>query len=202
MASDDFAAYACILVIAGHRAPKAQTDVCATTGTRRVSLRTIQRCHIHEDVTQRSYNLSVPPISPTLFRRLSLWLISLLMGLLALGPFLHAHYGASWTTGFHIYGVPSSLSAALPQWVSDGPVLSVPSEEESPAVGVETSLPRAEADSFSPDAPVLLLLTGMLLLALQRLPLAGAWMPGAPPGLHTTFQAGWPPPAHAPPLAP
>jgi len=124
------------------------------------------------------------------------------MGLLALGPFLHAHYGASWTTGFHVNGVPSTLTAALPQWVSEGPVLSVPSEEESPAVGVETSLPRAEADTFSPDAPVLLLLTGMLLLALQRLPLAGAWMPGAPLASTRRFKLGGRRPPTAPPLAP
>ena len=40
-----------------------------------------------------SYNLRVTSSNP--YRRLSLGLISLLMGLLAIGPFLHAHYGLS-----------------------------------------------------------------------------------------------------------
>ncbi len=147
----------------------------------------------------QAYNLSVPASPPV--RRLSLWLISLLMGLLALGPFLHAHYGASWATGFHLSGLPSGLTVSVPDVATDSPMLSPPSEEESPAVGVVTSLPRDEVNSFTPDAPALFFLSVCVLQVLQRQPLLGLWTPVTAPLLATLSQAGWPPLAQAPPKA-
>jgi len=151
------------------------------------------------NVTLQTYNLCVT--FSTSFRRASLGLISLLMGLLALGPFLHAHYGASWATGFHLSGLPAVMASALPDVATDSPMLSLPSEEESPAVGVVTSLPRGEVNSFTPDAPALLLLSVCVLQVLQRLPLPGLWTPVAAPLRAPLSQAGWPPPAQAPPHA-
>ena len=40
--------------------------------------------------------------APSLLRR---WLTLLMVGLLALGPFLHSHFGTSHDTGFHLDGV-------------------------------------------------------------------------------------------------
>lgn len=139
--------------------------------------------------------------SSTFLRHLRLGLISLLMGVLALGPFLHAHYGASWATGFHLSGLPAAMASALPDGATDSPMLSLPSEEESPAVGVVTSLPRGEVNSFTPDAPALFLLSGCVLQVLQRLSLPGLWTPIAAPLRAPLLQAGWPPPAQAPPRA-
>jgi hypothetical protein len=126
-------------------------------------------------------------------------LISLLMGLLALGPFLHAHYGASLATGFHINGLQVVAIAQTPDLALDSPLLSIPTEQESPAVGVVTSLPRFEADSVAPDVTPVLLLSFLIQSILHRLPCAWPWALAAPPAISSIFQAGFPPPAHAPP---
>jgi hypothetical protein len=139
----------------------------------------------------------VIPVNP--FRRLSLGLVSLLMGLLALGPFLHAHYGASQATGFHVNGLQAVAMAQTAGMASDSPVLSPPSEQESPAVGVVTSLPRWETDSFSPDTAHVPLLSEVVSGGLQRLMLAAFWPSTLKPIDSRIFKAGFPPPAHAPP---
>ena len=146
-----------------------------------------------------SYNLCVTSSNP--YRRLSLGLISLLMGLLALGPFLHAHYGASLATGFHVNGLQAVAIAQVSGIASDGPMLSLPSEQESPAVGVVTSLPRFEADTFTADTTPVLLIRFLIQTVLQRLPSAWHWTPVTPCVQGRIFQAGFPPPAHAPPQA-
>mgnify|MGYP000450288936 CR=1 FL=1 len=143
--------------------------------------------------------MSVTSSNP--FRPLSLWLISLLMALLALGPFLHAHYGTSLATGFHVNGLQAVSAAQATGIASDLPLLSPASEEESPAVGVVTSLPRFEADRWVLDSAPVLLLTVLIHSVLQRLPSTWPWTPAAPPVQGRTFQAGFPPPAHAPPTA-
>ncbi len=123
------------------------------------------------------------------------------MGLLALGPFLHAHYGASQATGFHVNGLQAVGMTQTPGKVSDTPVLSLPTEQESPAVGVVTSLPRSEADSFSPDTAHVLLLSQVVLGVSQRLMLAASWPSTRKPIDSRIFKAGFPPPAHAPPTS-
>jgi len=167
-------------------------------------------------------------ITSPLYRRLSLWLISLLMGLLALGPFLHAHYGASWMTGFHLSGLPASARVALPITGAEAnpnvPVLSPSHEEESPAVGVAPSMPRgsgsgsgaragagsgagddpsdSEADAHTVSAHWVLMFGPSALLMPYLGHLLGSFAVGAdtlkPPSI---FKAGWPPPAHAPPFS-
>jgi hypothetical protein len=134
---------------------------------------------------------------------LSLWLISLLMALLALGPFLHAHYGTSQATGFHVNGLQAveaaQSQATLPILTTDSPMLSPTTDQESPAVGVVTSLPRFEADSVTPDVTTVLLLSFLILSVLQRLPSTWPWTLADHPVIARNFQAGFPPPAHAPP---
>ena len=86
----------------------------------------------------RSYNFAV--IASRFYRQCSLWLVTLLMGLLALGPFLHAHYGPSVSTGFHINGLETAAVAT--HWTAateEVSTASAPNELESPAVGVDTS---------------------------------------------------------------
>ena len=155
------------------------------------------KCHAR--VTPRSYNLAVT--SPAQFRTWTLWLISLLMCLLALGPFLHAHYGASLTSGFHINGLQAVTMTPTPGQATDGPVLSLPTEQDSPAVGVVTSLPRTEADAFTPDTTNVVLFSFLVLSVLHRLPSAWPWKEAILPVTARWLQAGCPPPAHAPPLS-
>ena len=119
------------------------------------------------------------------------------MGLLALGPFLHAHYGASWTTGFHVNGLQAVV--ITPTASIDTPTLSLPTEQESPAVGVVASLPRSEADSLASEMPPVVILSLIVLSLLPALRSAWPWNPAAPAVIRRFFQAGCPPPAHAPP---
>ena len=160
-------------------------------------------CKCHADNFPRwhaaSYNLCVTSSNP--YRRLSLGLISLLMGLLAIGPFLHAHYGPSMATGFHVNGLQAAAITSHAGTPTDSPMLSLPTEQESPAVGVVTSLPRFEADTFSADTTPVLLLSFLIQSVTLRLSNTWPWTPAAPPGIARIFQAGFPPPAHAPPTA-
>ncbi|MBD8051674.1 hypothetical protein [Limnohabitans radicicola] len=131
-----------------------------------------------------------------LFQRLSLCIVVLLMGLLSIGPFLHSHVGASLVSGFHLDGVHGLAqthaanahgSKALPSF----------SEDESPARVVVTSLPNSQPDNvFVGDLTAVLaaVLLASLVCPPQRT--RRAWPSAAPA---RTYQAGWPPPALAPP---
>ena len=94
------------------------------------------------------------PAQPLLHR----WLALLLAGLLALGPFLHSHFGASHDTGFHLDGVHAVH--AQPDTAAHA---TQAQDEESPALGVATSLPHPE-DEGQPHL-ALALLTVILPLA-------------------------------------
>ena len=79
---------------------------------------------------------------PSLAHRwLSLWLGVLL----ALGPFLHSHFGASHEQGFHVDGVHAvhAAPALSPELHS----VQAP-DDESPALGVATSLAQSEEDGL------------------------------------------------------
>ena len=130
-----------------------------------------------------------------------LYLAIALVALLAIGPFLHAHYGASLTSGFHINGLQAVTMTSTPGQSADGPVLSLPTEQDSPAVGVVTSLPRTEADAFTPDTTNVVLFSFVVLSVLHRLPIAWPCQEAALPVIARWLQAGCPPPAHAPPLS-
>ena len=118
---------------------------------------------------------------------------AVLIGLLALGPFLHGHLGASHVSGFHLDGIHAVSHAH-----EAGSAHSMRAvDDESPALGVATSLPKPDDDGS-------LLLQAALLLAvalglLPRLVLLRIRPSAAGPRPVHAYHAGWPPPAHAPP---
>ena len=128
-----------------------------------------------------------PQALPLLHR----WLTLLLAMLLALGPFLHSHFGASHETGFHLDGVH-----ALHDNASSTVTAMQSSDEDSLALGVAASLPQPENKSW------LALGFALLMVALPLLPLQRQVLPRVPRAQHrpaTRYRAGLPPPGLAPP---
>ncbi len=119
---------------------------------------------------------------------------AVLIGLLALAPFLHGHLGASHVSGFHLDGIH-----AVAHTSEAGSAHSMRAvDDESPALGVVTSLPKPDDDGS-------LLLQAALLLAavlglLPRLVLLRIRPSAAEPRPVHAYRDGWPPPALAPPL--
>jgi hypothetical protein len=121
--------------------------------------------------------------------------------LLALGPFLHGHFGSAHLTGFHLDGLD-----ALEHLHSTGPLEQAnPYDIESPAVGVAIAVSRFE----EPGSPAsdLALIDGLLTTLLASLTLALAATPAVllcwrrvPAGAGPAHaRPGAPPPALAPP---
>ena len=129
-------------------------------------------------------------LAPSLLRR---WLTLVMVGLLALGPFLHSHFGASHDTGFHLDGV-HAVHASAPADVSAVQT----SDDESPALGVAASLPSPE-DKALGLLGLALLVAVLPLLPRRRLPLPRAQRTLAP--ACSLYRAGLPPPCLAPPAA-
>lgn len=129
----------------------------------------------------------------TRFQLLNRWATAVLIGLLALGPFLHGHLGASHISGFHVDGLHAVNHPAEPGLSPSMSAL----DDESPALGVATSLPKSDDDGR-------VLLSAALLLAfvLGLMPHRSSLRlrPAAadPPAVHA-YRDGWPPPALAPP---
>lgn len=127
------------------------------------------------------------------------------MGLLAIGPFLHSHTGASRVTGFHMDGVHgvATPSTALGTWAGTSANKAAlhslsASDDESPALGVAASLPTPDHDGFMLAAAVCLL---AVVLPLGLLCLSACTWGRAPQRTPMrVYRAGWPPPALAPPL--
>ncbi|TXI74466.1 MAG: hypothetical protein E6Q49_01770 [Limnohabitans sp.] len=114
----------------------------------------------------------------------------LLAGLLALGPFLHGHFGASHDTGFHLDGVHAVHASAPTVMALQSP------QDESPALGVAASIPQSEDESL-PD-----LAWNLLMAVLPLLSLLGVALPRpdrARPPAGTRYRPGLPPPCLAPP---
>jgi len=124
-------------------------------------------------------------------------MVVLLMGLLSIGPFLHSHVGASVVSGFHMDGVRSLTQAHTPDASTALTSFRV-NDDESPALGVATSLPKSDQDSLC-VGDITSLLAAVLLTCLVCPPLRTrlVW-PWVLPS--HTYQAGWPPPALAPPF--
>lgn len=117
-----------------------------------------------------------------------------LLALLALGPFLHAHWGQASRGGFHMDGAVVHQHAVN----ADVSVLSADDEHESPAVGVASSLPRG-AEKTPSATDVSLWVCGLLLaVLLPRMPLRLTARVPAPPLARRT-RHNWPPLALAPP---
>ncbi len=117
--------------------------------------------------------------------------------LLALGPFLHAHFGIATVSGFHMAGYNSVTVSSEPVFGMTG--ISQLDEQESASVGVETAyLKQIELDVQQPP-DVFFILTGFV-LALVDLNISSCLPRPYPqvPG-RSNFLAGFPPLTHAPP---
>lgn len=150
-------------------------------------------------VKQASYNVFMAVFAVD--RRVTHLLLAVLFGLLALGPFLHAHLGFSKVTGFHVAGYdgPVSTSSAHAHAIDDQAQHPDLSDAESPAVGVSASLVRDILDIPCPDGitiqSIVAIMAATLVLSglLQSAPV---WTrhPNRP-------RPGLPPPALAPPVS-
>jgi len=117
--------------------------------------------------------------------------------LLALGPFLHAHYGSSKETGLHLAGLTTvstmvAVDAPQPQFTPD-------EEPESAAVGVDTSYARQISLDVQDEPTVVLILT-VFVLATGVPRTVRTWVHAhAHRARRPIFLPGFPPLPHAPP---
>lgn len=128
------------------------------------------------------------------------------MALLALGPFLHAHYGNSLLTGFHVDGISHAVSHLDTPLGALIPHVTSSSEEESAALGVTASHTRqsVETTDASQDDVHTVSFYLPFVLALfavcqgHHLLARSGWR--ALQARQHVFAPGLPPLAHAPPL--
>lgn len=119
-----------------------------------------------------------------------------LIALLALGPFLHAHYGTSTITGFHIAGV-NSVGVSM-----DAPLVASflqENQEESAAVGVVTSYARKVSLDVQDESLALLVFVILVASVVLVAVISSTWRLNEPTLPRTAFSPGYPPFAHAPP---
>lgn len=121
----------------------------------------------------------------------------LMLALLVLGPFLHAHFGKVHTDGFHLDGLQWHSHSA--DW--DATSFTADDDHDSPSVGVTSSMTRTWLDTpqaqdlISWSCALVLTVLACMTIGLVRLaplpePLTSLFAPGAsPPALA--------PPAHA-----
>ena len=120
-----------------------------------------------------------------------------LVALLAIGPFLHAHYGVSKVTGLHVAGV--SAVAATAEHSLTMTSFSQDDEQESAAVGVETSYARQMVLDVQDQPQTVLVLTVFVMAALAQCLASFFFAPDTQRAARPSFQAGLPPLMHAPP---
>lgn len=123
--------------------------------------------------------------------------MAILMVLLALGPFLHAHYGSSRMLGFHVDGIVQATGVAHH---FDLTSLSQGSEEESAAVGVTTSYARQTVQDSDDDvSPSFIAMVSVLFavfghgVVVQQRKRSDSWL------VPSAYALGFLPPTHAPP---
>jgi len=133
-----------------------------------------------------------------LMQRRCLPITAILMVLLALGPFLHAHYGSSRLLGFHVDGIAQAHEAHHTRF--DLVSVSQDGEEESAAVGVTTSHARQSLQGSEDEVPADVVATVVVVFAVVSQPIVSPWQ-GQTSAWHapSTYALGFPPPAHAPP---
>ncbi|WP_310625081.1 hypothetical protein [Limnohabitans sp.] len=124
--------------------------------------------------------------------------MAILMVLLALGPFLHAHYGSSRLLGFHVDGIAQAQEVRHPRF--DLVSVSQDSEEESAAVGVTASHARQSLQDSENETPADVVATVVVVFAAVSHTFVAPWH-GQTSAWHapSTYALGFPPPAHAPP---
>ena len=120
-----------------------------------------------------------------------------LVALLAIGPFLHAHYGVSKVTGLHVAGVSAVAATAEPTLTMTS--FSQDDEQESAALGVETSYARQMVLDVQDQPQTVLVLTVFVMTALAQCLASFFLAPDTQRAGRPFFQAGLPPLPHAPP---
>ena len=135
------------------------------------------------------------PVS--LLKAISAQIAAALVVLLAIGPFIHAHYGASKATGMHLDGISAVTTSA---GVQSAPSITQDGQQESAAVGVETSFARQILLDVE-EKPQTLFIVAALVVALPALLMAAyrrpSWPRQSPPD--RSLSPGFPPLPHAPP---
>lgn len=130
-------------------------------------------------------------------RCFGVWLKCSLTVLLALGPFLHAHYGASHISGLHMDGM--DVAHVMHTHDVFEATFHNDADDESAAVGVVTSYPR-EVQLDVSDGVWISLATAWVLF------IAGALISVIPSRLHASFERVvrhfYAPSARPPTLAP
>jgi len=132
----------------------------------------------------------------SLFKTMCLYVALALVALLAIGPFLHAHYGASQVTGLHVAGVGSVVAMAES---ASNTSFSQDDEPESAALGVETSYARQAALDVEDQPSGVLMLTVFVLAALIQCVASCLRTPSPLRAGRLSYRAGLPPLPHAPP---
>jgi hypothetical protein len=133
----------------------------------------------------------------SLFKTMCLHMAMALVALLAIGPFLHAHYGASQVTGLHVAGMSSVSLSAEPALTMTS--FSQDDEPESAAVGVETSYARQAALDVEEQQQSVLILTVFVMAALIQRVVSFLLTSDTQRAGRPSFLAGFPPLPHAPP---
>jgi hypothetical protein len=133
----------------------------------------------------------------SLFKTMCLHMAMALVALLAIGPFLHAHYGASQVTGLHVAGMSSVSLSAEPALTMTS--FSQDDEPESAAVGVETSYARQAALDVEEQPQSVLILTVFVMAALIQRVASFLLTSDTQRAGRPYFLAGFPPLPHAPP---
>ena len=133
----------------------------------------------------------------SLFKTMCLHMAMALVALLAIGPFLHAHYGASQVTGLHVAGMSSVSLSAEPALTMTS--FSQDDEPESAAVGVETSYARQAALDVEEQQQSVLILTVFVMAALIQRVASFLLTSDTQRAGRPSFLAGFPPLPHAPP---
>ena len=133
----------------------------------------------------------------SLFKTMCLHMAMALVALLAIGPFLHAHYGASQVTGLHVAGMSSVSLSAEPALTMTS--FSQDDEPESAAVGVETSYARQAALDVEEQPQSMLILTVFVMAALIQRVVSFLLTSDTQRAGRPSFLAGFPPLPHAPP---
>ena len=155
----------------------------------------VLRSRIHTLVAPQRYDLGVK--TSLIFRCFGVWLTCALTVLLALGPFLHAHYGASHISGLHMDGMDVAHVMHTHEVLEA--TFQNDADDESAAVGVVTSYPR-EVQLDVSDGAWVSLATAWVLFIL------GAFTSVVPLCLLTPFQRVvrhlYAPSARPPTLAP
>jgi hypothetical protein len=130
-------------------------------------------------------------------KRLCLYLAIALTALIAVGPFLHAHYGKSYIKGFHIDGIHHVASQHGDYSTASFQPLP---EQESDAIGVTTSYSRQLELEPTDVQPELLAVVWVMYFAAVHAVLSKRRKRLNTREIFGSYSSGFPPPSHAPPF--